>query len=294
MLGYSNRPAEGLIGGHNSGSGHISANLVLGLIITLLLTHLPVAYSLFYHNLTGAPTAVDGKMVLEGRSPDGTIILDGKWEFYWKRLIAAERDREDRPDFFIEVPDYWSKYKIGGEWLAAEGFGSYRLTLDELEYDKPVTVYIPDFGSAYRAYIDGELTAASGIVSKDIGKVHTVPKAELYPVTLSSGQVHEIVIEVATTRFSGLYMAPVLRDYDCVIREDGNRTGARFIMFGIVLCSLFALVVMFILPLHRRAHSAWIPPMVLFIFLRLMLTTEFYSFWQDKVFSIFHMKQPMS
>lgn len=280
MRVHANQPVNSLKGG----SGLLTANLVLGLIFTTLLTHLPVAYTVFYHTLTGAPAAVEGNMDLKGSSPEGTIILDGNWEFYWKRLIAAEPKPDCRPDLFIKVPDYWSKYKIGGKWLCADGFASYRLTLDGLEYDKPVTVYIPDFGSAYRAYIDGILTAESGIVSKDIDRIHTVPKAVLYPVTLSPGQAHEIVIEVATTRFSGLYMAPVLRDYDQVIRENGNRTGARFILFGIVLFSFFALVVMYMLPLHKRTRSAWIPPMALLIFLRLMLTTEFYSYWQEKVF----------
>lgn len=175
-------------------SKYIKANLIFGLIFVILFSHLPVAYTVFYHNLTDAPTAIDGSIDLNKLSPAGTIVLDGSWEFFWNRLIVTDSQQDDKPDFFIRVPDYWSKYKIDGKWLTAEGFGSYRLLLQGLEYHKPVTVYLPDFGSAYRVFIDGVMTAESGIVSKDIDKIYTVPKAKLYPVKLSPGDAHELVI----------------------------------------------------------------------------------------------------
>jgi len=265
-------------------SKHTKTYLVLGLIFMILFTHLPVAYTAFYHNLTGAPTAVDGRIDLKKLSPDRTIILDGNWEFYWKRLIATEPQKDNKPDFFIRVPGYWSKYKIDGEWLTAEGFASYRLILQELKYSKPVTVYLPDFGCAYRVFIDGVMTAESGIVSKDIEKIHTVPKAKLYPVTLSPGETHELVIEVASKRFSGLYMAPVLRDYERTIQENSDRTNVRFILFGTVLFSFFIMIVIYMLYSRRGVQYAWLPFIAFFVLMRLMMTTEFYSFWQNKVF----------
>ncbi len=262
----------------------IKAYLILGLTFVILFTHLPVAYTVFYHSLTDAPTAVGGSINLMTLSPDRTIVLDGGWEFFWNRLIATDPQQEDKPDFFIRVPDQWSKYKIDGNWLAAEGFASYRLTLQGLECPKPVTVYIPDFGCAYRVFIDGVMTAESGIVSKDAEEIFTVPKANLHPVTLSSGETHELVIEVASTRFSGLYMAPVLKDYDRAMQENSDRSSIRFILFGIVLFSFFALIVIYMLSSHRGVHSVWLPSIAFLVLMRLMLTAEFYSFWQSKVF----------
>jgi len=164
-------------------SKHIKANLILGLIFLILFTHLPVVYTMFYHNLTGAPTAVDGKIDLNTLSLEKTIVLDGNWEFFWNRFIVTDSNQyttdgqqDIKPDFFIRVPDYWSKYKIDGNWLTAEGYGSYRLILQGLEYSKPVTVHIPDFGCAYRVFIDGVLTAESGIVSSDVKKYIQSPK----------------------------------------------------------------------------------------------------------------------
>jgi len=148
--------------------------------------------------------------------------------------------------------------------------------LKGLEYIQPVTIYIPDFGSAYRIYIDGELTAESS--------THTAPQAKLYPVTLSVEKEHEVVIEVASTKFSGLYMTPVLKDYNRAIQENSDRDNIRFVLFGTVLFSFFAIIVLYILSFQKNTRSNWLPAMGFFVLLRIMLTTEFYSFWQSKVF----------
>lgn len=267
-------------------SKHTKAYLILGLIFVILFTHLPVVYTMFYHNLTGATTAVDGSIDVTSLSTAKTIVMDGKWEFYWNRLIATEPQQYDydKPDFFIRVPDYWSRYKVAGRWLPAGGFGSYRLMLQGLNYPSPVAIYIPDFGGAYRVFIDGVLAAESGIVSKDTKKIFTVPRAKLYPVTLCTGEAHEIVIEVASTRFSGLYMAPVLKDYQRAVQEKSDIAGIRFILFGTVLFSFFILIVIYKLSFQKNLNSAWLPAMIFFVLLRIMLTTEFYSFWQGNVF----------
>jgi hypothetical protein len=265
-------------------SKHIKIYLILGFVFSVLLTHLPVVYSLFYHSLTGAPRVVGGSIDITQLSPSKTIVLDGKWEFYWNRMIATEPQLGDKPDFFIGVPDYWSKYKIDGNWLPASGFGSYRLMLQGINYSSPVTVYIPDFGGAYRVFIDGVLTAESGIVSKDTNKIFTVPKAKLCPVVLSAGEAHDVVIEVASTRFSGLYMAPVFKDYNRAVQEDSDIEGIRLVLFGIVLFSFFTLIVVYMLSFKKNIRSSWLLAMGIFVLLRIMLTTGFYSFWQKKVF----------
>jgi len=265
-------------------SRHTKISLITGIIFVILFSHLPVVYTLLYHNLTGAPKAEDGLMDLTEVSLARKTVLDGKWEFYWNCLIATDEQHDNNPDFHIKVPDYWTRYKINGKWLPAGGFGSYRLILRGLDYPNPVTVFIPDFGSAYRVFIDGELTAESGTVSKNIDKVFTVTRPHLYPVTLSDNDEHEIVIEVASKRFSGLYKAPVLKDYNLAVKDGINRAGIRFILFGTVLFSFFILVVIYMLSFRKNVNMIWLPLMGILVVLRIMLTNEFYSYWQSKVF----------
>ncbi len=263
--------------------GRKKAMLIAGLVFVILFAHLPVVYTHLYHDLTGVPSAAGGVVDVSGLPLAGTVVLDGEWEFCWKQLIGSQ-GQTARPDFFIRVPDYWSKYKIDGNWLPAGGYASYRLTLRGLSSTRPVTVYIPDFGSAYRIYVDGALVSESGNVSEDAGQIFTVPRAKLYPAMLSVAETHEVVVEVASTRFSGLYMAPVIQEYDYAVREAGYRSNLRFLLFGTVLFSCFVLIVIHFLSVRNRVHSVWLPSMIVCVLLRIMLTTEFYSFWQSTVF----------
>jgi hypothetical protein len=259
--------------------------LILGLILAITLMNLPVAYTFFYHEITGAPKALKGSMDLSTVKLDqGKIYLDGQWEFYWNSFIVSEPKQLAKPDLIIAVPDEWSKYKIDGKNLPASGYGSYKLTLKEHAYDNRVTAFVHDFGGAYRVFIDGQLASKSGILSKTIDSIFTVPKSDLYPVDLSVSKTHEIVIEVATTRFSGLYMTPVFSNYNQIMKENSVRNALRFIFFGIALFSFFSLIAMYVVNVKRKLHSFWMPVMILFILIRMMLTTEFYSVWQPLLF----------
>jgi hypothetical protein len=261
--------------------------LILGILFTVGASHLPVVYTLFYHDLTGAPTAAAGRLDLSGASMDSEIVLDGEWQFYWNRLLITEPEQNAEPDFLIQVPGYWSRYQIQNSYLPAGGVASYRLMVKEAAASRPVTIYIPDFGSAYRVFVDGRLTAESGKVSAVSAEIFTTTKTAFQPLTLTAVQEHEVVIEVATTRFSGLYMAPILTDYDTAMKESGGRNSLRLILFGTALFSFFVLIVIYILSFRESKRSVWLPVMGLFVLLRIMMTTEFYSFWQDTVF--FHL-----
>jgi len=259
--------------------------LIGGLVLTIIVIFLPIVYTLGYHNFTGTPVATNGRMDLSTvRLGDRKTYMDGQWEFYWNQFIESEPEQLTKPDFIIEVPSEWSSYQLQGSNLPAKGYASYKLSLAKLAYDDEVTLFIPDFSGAYRIFVDGQLTAESGIISKDNQKIFTVPKAILYPVLLSEAPTHEVIIEVATTRFSGIYMTPILGDYKQIIRENSFRNSIRFILFGIVLFSFVVLISMYLLSVRNKVNSFWMPVMILFIIIRIMITTEFYSFWQPILF----------
>jgi len=266
------------------GPQYIRIQLLAGFLLAVLIPHLPVLYTLFYHQLTDAPASVNASISLPGDYSGKRIVLDGEWEFYWNRLLVTEPEQDASPDFLITVPGYWSLYQLNGSYLPANGYASYRLTLKGPDAARPVTVCLPDFGSAYRAFLDGKLVSESGVVSKNTTEVFTIPRSTLYPITLSKGQEHEIVIETATTRFSGLYKAPVLEDYAQTVEKDSGRSASRFILFGTVLFSFFVLTVVHILSYLRGIRSSWLMALISCVLLRLMLVSEFYAFWQNRLF----------
>lgn len=267
-------------------TGRLKLFLILGLVLAVVFMNLPVVYTNYYHDITGAPEAADGNMDISSvRLDNGKIYLDGQWEFYWNQFISTEPNMGSNPDLIIAVPDSWSNYELKGNALSAGGFASYKLTLTGFTYDNTVTLFVPDFGGAYRAFIDGQLAAESGTLSKDVGNTFTVPKSDIYPVMLSRSTTHEIVIEAATARFGGLYMTPVLGDFHQAANDNGFRNAARFIMFGIALFSFISLIAIYTLNFKRKLHSIWLPLMIFFILLRIILTSEFYSIWQPILFA---------
>jgi signal transduction histidine kinase len=259
--------------------------LISVLILTLSVIFLPVIYTKNYHELTSIPQVVNAKIDLSKTDLKKSVIyLDGQWEFYWKNLIMTDSGNTRAPDLLIKVPEEWSNYKINNKRLTAEGYASYKLIIEQLSYDDTVTLYIPDFSGAYKIYIDGQLTSESGVVSKDNSKIFTIPKAKLYPTSLSGDLMHEVVIEVATTKFSGLYMTPILGSYDELVIKNNLRDAARLILFGIALFAFINLIAIYLFSVRRKLHSFWMPLMIFLILIRSMLTTEFYSFWQPLLF----------
>lgn len=263
---------------------YIGILLILGMLLSTTISHIPVIFSLLYHRLSETPPAVNAVLSLSCKSDNNRIIMDGEWEFYWKHLLITDNDSVTEPDFYIRVPDYWSKYCLSGTYLPPDGYASYRLIINGLMLDDTITVYIPDFGSAYKVFIDGKLTAESGIVSKNTSDIFTTTKVNLYPVKLSQSQEHEVVVEVATTRFSGLYMAPVLTSYERAVNNKNVRNTIRFLLFGIAVHSFFILVLGYIISYRLEKRSFLLPVMGLLVIFRIMLTTEFYSFWQNTIF----------
>lgn len=258
--------------------------LIGGFIFALFVVFYSILYTKYYHDITKTNKSIHGNIdISKVDLAKEKVYLDGEWEFYWNQLIHSDISQSRKPDFMIKVPEEWSQYKINDKSLPAGGYGSYKLNL-KISYDRAVTLYIPDFGSAYRIYIDGILVSKSGIVNKDINRVFTTPKAELYHVFLTNDTTHEVVIEVATTRFSGLYMTPIVGDYKHIVNENEYRSSIRFILFGIALFSFFCLMAMYFIAARKKNQTFWMPVMILLLLMRIMLTSEFYSFWQPILF----------
>jgi len=259
----------------------VRTHLLAGFIVSILLIHLPVVYTVFYSDLSGVEAARGGEIDLGGVSLEKGAVLEGEWEFYWDRLLISEGSRGVRPDFLIQVPGYWSQYRLDGEYLPSGGVASYRLQLNAVDHPDPVSLSISDFGCAYRVYIDGRLTASSGLISRNPEKIFSVPQTDLFPVVLAAEGSHEVVIEVASQRFSGLYMAPVIKDHARVLAWIGLRDKVRFMLFGTVIFAFFILLVTYFFNHGGGISSLWLPFLMLLVIFRLMLTSRFFSFWQE-------------
>src|SRR5674476_1446804 len=80
-----------------------------------------------------SPTAVKGIFDLcEINNPDHFIIkLNGEWEFYWKKMLHPYDFIEGtyKPDYYGNVPSYWTDYPQESVKTERFGYATYKLTV---------------------------------------------------------------------------------------------------------------------------------------------------------------------
>lgn len=96
----------------------------------------------------------------------GTVNLNGKWEFYWKKLYTYEnlKNGDMKPDIYAEVPGVWNNYKIKGHNLPGYGYATYRIKVKVSDCKKMMAVRIRNMSASYKLYIDNKLIASNGRV----------------------------------------------------------------------------------------------------------------------------------
>lgn len=64
---------------------------------------------------------------------DGSVKLNGQWEFYWNRLLEpADFQRSDdhpKPTGFLDLPRYWNGTDAEGGRPTGDGFATFRLRI---------------------------------------------------------------------------------------------------------------------------------------------------------------------
>lgn len=180
--------------------------ITIGLTI-LILTSLRIAW-IFFFSMSDGPDAVGGKLDLSNWDfqQNGTITLDGEWEFYPHTLLMND-DQLKENKHFLHVPGSWNNL-ISKDGEASFGYGSYRLrVLVDPKVDTNYSIRVPSVRSSSELYVNGQLLAKSGQPAKNQADylAENIP----YTATFSTGELKEIeiVMHVANykdTRDSGI------------------------------------------------------------------------------------------
>ncbi|MBN1531275.1 MAG: response regulator [Spirochaetes bacterium] len=190
------------------------------------------------------PVAVRGVLDLKGWSfeRDGSVNLDGEWEFCWDRLLEPA-------DFakgagrggcgYMEVPGLWTERKSGGAGFPGRGRATYRLTLLSDGTAKAATLGIHRIYSAYRLWINGTLVDTIGSVdgAARAGEyyifVHNIRQPSF---TLKEGR-NEVVFQVSNREYeSGGIDSPLqLDDRERVMRRGLQGHSINMIVVGLLL-----------------------------------------------------------
>lgn len=138
--------------------------------VLLMLILLPIC---FFAEAQQPARTIDGVLDLGSLNQNEIIDLEGKWEFYWKRLYTPKDFKEEKIDVkkeYIALPRAWNGLVINNQELGGFGFATYRLIIKNVK-GQVYGIKMPRVLTSYNLWINGELTATSGVVANNKEKM---------------------------------------------------------------------------------------------------------------------------
>lgn len=200
--------------------------------------------------------------------PSSSIYLTGEWFCYNGHLIT---DNTISSSTVEKIPASISSFS-----KVADNSGcrlTYRATLSNLGFQN-ATIYIPNFAGTYTIFVNDELVSQSG------NMINSRPNSTLelisFPYNFNSSETYIVTIEVSCEMMPGLYMTPVIADFDAAQSYNNIAKTLRAILFGIVLFLGFFILI-YSLKNSNLFASKWLPVLTLAVAFRLMISTEGFS-----------------
>jgi signal transduction histidine kinase len=150
--------------------------------------------------------------------------LQGRWEFYWNKMLLPADFRVSggiKPDYYGEVPSYWTDYPSDSVKTTPLGYATYRLRImlppgfrKSLGFDMPV------FDSSYEIYVNGTLMASNGKPGKTGSESVPFYKRNFFRYNPDSDNI-EVVINVSNFhhRRGGFWLPVKFGTFDAVQRR---------------------------------------------------------------------------
>jgi signal transduction histidine kinase len=220
---------------------------------------------LFTFNLNAkgpAPTAVKGILDLrEIDHPDHFLFkLNGEWEFYWKKMLRPYDFSTGNyiPDYFGNVPSYWTNYPKESVRTERFGYATYRLTvLFPKGFRLPLAIDLPVYDSSYDIYINGKYFGGNGTPGKSYEE--TIPEYRRNFFRFSPERdTLEIIINVANynNRHGGFWLPAKLGTFREVQKQLANGWAADWSVISLLLgFSVFFLLFFILNPAEKLSGA---------------------------------------
>lgn len=178
-------------------------------------------------------------------SKDGTINLNGEWEFYWKEILTPEtiRKADSLPGkCFIKSPGSWTNSKFTQQKWSCKGYGTYHLIIKVSGKHSYYSLKINDIYTSYKVWINGQFIT-------EIGKVDTIADlsrpeflAKEFPIYLppkDSGNEQKIDLIIQVSNFyhtkAGIVFPIYFGNFESVNKQTKNATLLNLLIIGILL-----------------------------------------------------------
>ncbi len=169
----------------------------------------------------------------------GTVKLNGNWEFYWDRFLEpkdfAQPVLPEKTGHFT-MPGSWNDYKTGSKKIPGQGYGTFRLTVRVRNGDAIYGLKTLHMATAYRMWVDGAPLSSNGKVgtSRDTMVPQYLPKISIFK---PSGTSIQIVLQVSNFyhRKGGPWEVIEFGTGDQIIEKREDRNQLELFIFGALL-----------------------------------------------------------
>lgn len=216
------------------------------IICTSIIFALILIFLFQYDKNKNLPKIDNGAIDISNWNPEkeNSIVLSGKWDFYWEKLISD--DKNYSKDALVSIPSYWNGIKLNGKSLPGNGFATYRLKVKAKQGEK-LYLKISSQSTAYRLIISGKEIAHNGVVSSDpsTGAAEYLPLVTYFTAPSDKFYINFQVSNYAAWR--GGFKSPIIMGSEEKIRIINNwntfffdlLTGCVFILFCFFLIIFF-------------------------------------------------------
>ena len=237
-------------------------------------------YSQNYHRIKGNNGPQNTFVGLTEIDFDGGEVayLDGVWKLYNNAFIASESIKNPEKERHATVPSYKDDYGSDSAFF----YGSYEITLVTAVLKSNLAICIPNSCIAYKIWLNDQLVGSSGELGKTAETVVADVGYSTLTFDLNAKMNNKLVIEVATRKFGGLYIAPQISSYRVLESNNAWDETAAFLISGMLIANAIIFIIMRLV-VKYRPFTVWFPLSSLFFFMRLLMTQEMFPSYQ-KVF----------
>ena len=176
---------------------------------------------------------------------DGTILLQGEWEFYQNQLLEPSDFKNNKAVDSLEyvtVPGNWNSGTILGKAIPAHGYATYRLLI-KVKKTNALILNIQGVSTSYKLWINNVLKVEVGTVGKTEDKYSPKYQPNIYPVNIDldtdkdSISIVEVVMQVSNFKHtnSGIWETIELGNLETIKSETKKTYLYKAGIIGILL-----------------------------------------------------------
>ena len=190
---------------------------------------------------------------------EGKLVeLNGKWEFYWDRLLLPEdflATKKPQMDALINVPSSWGDKNNEVAAFPRHGVATYRVVIKCPENLKDPALSIKTVATAYKVYANGQLVAEVGKVSSKRSDFREGAKPIIVDLPKDQQEI-ELIFQIANLNYAngGLRESPVFGSKQILIQQRMVLLALQLIFIGgTLIFGVYYLLLFISQPKNRAA-----------------------------------------